>query len=62
MVKAVVTVVACACEYFINAEKAIIQLREDIESARKRGRNDLVNVYTNDMISLVGITSYEEVL
>ena len=61
MVKAVIAVVTSACEYLINAERAIIQLRTDVQEARTRRRNDLIDLYTNHMIDLVNITSYEEI-
>ena len=61
MVKATISVVVSACEYLINAERAIVQLREDIKGARKRRRNDLIEAYMNHMVDLVSITSYEEI-
>ena len=61
MVKATISVVVSACEYLINAERAIVQLREDIKGARKRRRNDLIEAYMNQMVDLVSITSYEEI-
>ena len=60
MMKATIAVVTIACEYFINAEISILQLRKDIENAKKRDRNDLLDTYVNQMIDLVTITSYED--
>ena len=61
MMRAAISVVVSACEYLINAERAIIQLREDIERAHKRRRNDLIETYMSYMVDLVSITSYEEI-
>lgn len=62
MVKAAIAVVVNACEYLINAEIAIVQLKENIEDAKGRRRNDLVEIYTHHMMDLVNITSYESVV
>jgi hypothetical protein len=62
MVKAAIAVVVNACEYLINAETAIVQLKENIEDAKDRRRNDLVEIYTHHMIDLVNIISYEGVV
>ena len=61
MIKATISVVVSACEYLINAERAIIQLRKDIEGAKERRRNDMLDIYINRMIDLVSIISYDEV-
>ena len=62
MVRASVAVVFSACEYLINAERAILCLRDLIDDAQVRRRQDLVMVYTDKMVDLVGVTSYEEIL
>jgi hypothetical protein len=62
VVKAAIAVVVNACEYLINAEIAIVQLKENIEDARDRRRTDLVEIYTHHMIDLVNIISYENVV
>jgi hypothetical protein len=62
MVAAAISVVTSACEYLINAELTILQLRDFIADARERERVDLMDTYIEKMVNLVGITTYEEVL
>tara|TARA_R100001244_G_C5160409_1_gene130933 strand:- start:226 stop:834 length:609 start_codon:yes stop_codon:yes gene_type:complete len=62
MVVAAISVIRKAFEYLINAERAILQLRESIFEATKRNRFDLVTRYTDQMSCLVKILSYEEVI
>jgi hypothetical protein len=60
--KAAISVVASACEYLINAERTILELRSLIDEAEGRRRTDLVGKYRDNMVELVKITSYDEVL
>ena len=62
MVVAAISVIRKAFEYLINAERAILQLRESIFEAKGRNRRDLVTKYTDQMARLVKIISYEEVI
>jgi len=62
MVVAAISVIRRAFEYLINAERAILQLRESIFEATERNRRDLVTTYTDQMARLVKILSYEEVI
>jgi len=62
MVVAAISVIRKAFEYLINAERAILQLRESIFEATERNRRDLVTTYTDQMARLVKILSYEEVI
>ena len=62
MVVAAISVIRKAFEYLINAERAILQLRESIFEATERNRRDLVTTYTDQMVRLVKILSYEEVI
>jgi len=62
MVGGAISVVTTACEYLINAERAILQLRDFIADARQRERIDVMDVYVDKVVKLVGITTYEEVL
>tara|TARA_Y100001963_G_C6571486_1_gene349069 strand:- start:333 stop:533 length:201 start_codon:yes stop_codon:yes gene_type:complete len=62
MVIAAVSVIRKAFEYLINAERAILQLKEDIACAQLRNRQDLVSKYTKQMTELVRILSYEKVI
>jgi hypothetical protein len=62
IVKAAILVVASACEYLINAERTILELRDLIDEAEGRRRTDLVEKYRDNMVELVKITSYDEVL
>jgi hypothetical protein len=51
-----------ALEFLINCEKAVVILEKCIKDAKKRYRNDLVIRFTNELIDLVKITDYSEVL
>jgi len=62
MVIAAVSVIRKAFEYLINAERAILQLREDIAYATLRNRQDLASKYTKQMTELVRILSYESAI
>ena len=62
MVVSAISVIRRAFEYLINAERAILQLRESIFEATERNRRDLVTTYTDQMARLVKILSYEEVI
>ena len=62
MVIAAVSVIRKAFEYLINAERAILQLREDIAYATLRNRQDLAGKYTKQMTELVRILSYENAI
>ena len=62
IVKASISVVVSACEYLINAERAILELRNLIDDANARSRIDLTAKYRDNMVELVKITSYDEVL
>lgn len=55
---AVVQDVIC---FFVNSERAYIQLYTALDDAKKRGRSDLVERYQNQMATLVQATSYREV-
>jgi hypothetical protein len=55
---AVVQDVIC---FFVNSERAYIQLYTALEDAKKRARPDLVERYKNQMATLVEATSYREV-
>ena len=62
MVIAAVSVIRKAFEYLINAERAILQLREDIAYATLRNRQDLARKYTTQITELVRILSYENAI
>lgn len=51
-----------AVEYFVNSERAIIQLHQSIEQARREGRADTIAQATGFMSDLVENTSYTEVI
>jgi len=61
-VRAMLDVVLSAIEFYINSEQAVRRLREYIEDARSRRRQDLVEFYTSRMVDLVKNVSYERVL
>ncbi len=48
-----------ACTFFINAERAWVQLQLAIKDATERRRSDLVSRYRAQMSTLVYATSYE---
>ena len=62
MVMASVSAICKAFEYLVNAERAVVCLRGDIEDASIRNRKDLSDLYINQMATLVRIVSYERVV
>ncbi len=57
-----VAVVQDAVKFFVNSERAYIQLYVALEDAKKRGRFDLVERYQNQMSTLVQATSYRKIV
>lgn len=55
-------VVLEAVRFFINSERAYVQLYIALEDAKKRGRFDLIERYQNQMSILVQATSYREIV
>ena len=55
-------VVLAATEHFINAEKCVIVLYNSIQSAKKRSRGDMMNIYTQQLAEIVKNVSYENVI
>lgn len=51
-----------ALTFFINSERAYVQLHLALKDARERRRSDLVEKYRGQMSTLVHATSYSEVL
>lgn len=47
--------------FFVNSERAYVQMKVALEDAKKRGRYDLIERYTNQMATLVQATSYENI-
>ena len=62
LVKSGIMAVCKAMEYLINSELAAIQLYKDIQSANKRQRTDLQDVYVSQLSALVEFVSYAEVI
>jgi len=62
LVKAGIKAVCDAIEYLINAEIAVLQLREDILLAKKRQRTDLENNYVCMLLELVKFIPYSEAI
>jgi hypothetical protein len=54
--------VLAAVEYFINSERAFIAVQKWLEDAKARNRDDLVQVYTAQLIELVKNTSYSDAI
>jgi hypothetical protein len=51
-----------ALTFFINSERAYIQLHIALKDAKQRRRSDLVERYKSQMSTLVAATSYSEVI
>ena len=54
--------VLSAVEHFINAEKCVIILYNNIQDAKKRNRGDMTNIYTQQLAEIVKNISYENVI
>jgi len=55
-------VILSAMEHFINAEKCVIMLYENLQYAGNKGRGDMVNIYTQQLTEIVKNVSYENVI
>lgn len=55
-------VVLAAIEHFINAEKCVTILYDNIQNAKKRNRGDMANIYTRQLAEIVKNISYENVI
>ena len=55
-------VVLSAVEHFINAEKCVIILYNNIQYAKKRNRGDMTNIYVQQLAEVVKNISYENVI
>ena len=55
-------VVLAAIEHFINAEKCVTMLYNNIQNAKKRNRGDMTGVYTRQLAEIVKNVSYENVI
>jgi hypothetical protein len=55
-------VVLSAMEHFINAERCVIMLYENLQYAEKRCRGDMVNIYTQQLTEIIKNISYEKVI
>ncbi|MEE2786155.1 MAG: hypothetical protein VX589_02380 [Myxococcota bacterium] len=62
LVAATLKVVVEAAEYFINSERAYVQVYRAMCDARERQRPDLIERYTGWLAQLVTTTSYSEVI
>ena len=51
-----------AAEFFVNSERAFIAVYRALDHARKENRVDSVARYTKQLTTLVGATSYTEVI
>jgi hypothetical protein len=49
-------------EYFVNSERAFINLYRALVDARARGRADLIETFTAQLAEVVNTTSYTEVI
>jgi len=55
-------VVLAAIEHFINAEKCVTMLYNNVQNAKKRNRGDMTGVYTRQLAEIVKNVSYENVI
>ena len=55
-------VVLAAVEHFINAEKCVIILYNNIQNTTKRNRGDMTDIYTQQLSEIVKNVSYESVI
>jgi len=62
LVVSAIAAIRKAIEFLINSELAVVQLKKDIHSARKRSRQDLVRQYTLMLSELVFVADYEETI
>jgi hypothetical protein len=56
-----VVVTTQACAYFVNSERAFLQVRQALDHARKENRQDTVKRYTAILAQLVENTSYSDI-
>ena len=54
--------VGAAAEFFINSERAFIQVYRALQHAREENRHDSVALYTQQLTTLVEATSYSDVI
>ena len=57
-----VAVVTQALSFFINSERAFVQLYTALDDAKKRNRSDLIERFKQQMAVLVSATSYKQVV
>jgi LeuA allosteric (dimerisation) domain len=57
-----VVVTTAACAYFVNSERAFLQVRQALDHARKENRHDTVKRYTAILAQLVENTSYSDAI
>ena len=51
-----------AAEFFINSERAFIEVYRALQHAREKNRHDSIALYTRQLTTLVEATSYSEVI
>jgi len=56
---AAISAIRKAIVFLINSELSVIQLKKDIQSARRRNRHDLVSIYTLQLSEILHIADYE---
>ena len=62
LTESMVLCLSSAFEYYINSECCFLKLRSLIKEAESRGRSDIKAEYVSNLINIVGVSSYEEVL
>jgi len=62
LTRSAVRVAVDALTFFVNSERAYVQMHLAVEDAKERRRSDLVQKYSQKMGILVAATSYSEVI
>ncbi|MCK6508982.1 hypothetical protein L6R29_03305 [Myxococcota bacterium] len=62
LMRATLDCIVDAVEYFVNSEKAYVQIYRALNHYREQGRSDLVDKYTSLLSVVVRSTSYTEVI
>ena len=62
LTESMVLCLSAAFEYYINSECCFLKLRSLIKEAESRGRSDIKAEYVSNLVNIVGVSSYEEIL
>ena len=62
LTKSLILCLSGAFEYYINSESCFRKLRALIAEANSRGRSEIAANYISNLVNIVGVSSYEEIL